>query len=162
MLASGRYATAEVEAALQKLQELGPSAFPFLLKHLDDDRYSYSDEPFISGMNGSGWMNHTVGEAVYLVLKNDLDWVGGYKLRDGADGRAHMPLRIEEYINTRGGLEAWVVAVKDRPRVEVFTEFIDWCMAEEKKRGFPSKKDEEWILGAYLKERAKIEKSGKE
>lgn len=160
--ASGRYATAEVEAAIQKLQELGPSIFPHLLKHLDDDRYSYSDEPFISGMRGSGWMNHTVGEAVDLVLTNDLSWVSGYKLRESADGKAHTPLFIEDYIKTRGGLEAWVAAVKDRSRVEVFTEFIDWCVAEEKKRGFLDKEDEERVLEVYLEKRKEIEESGKE
>jgi hypothetical protein len=158
---SGRYATAEVETAIRKLQELGPSAFPHLLKHLDDDRYSYSDDPFISGIR-SGWMNHTVGEAVDLVLTNELSWVGGYKLRGSADGKTHMPLTIEDYIKTRGGMEAWVAAVKDRTRVAVFTEFIDWCVAEEKKRGFESKEDEDLILGRYLEERKKIEKGGKE
>lgn len=158
--ASGRYATPEVEASIRKLQELGPSAFPHLLKHLDDDRYSYSDEPFISGVNGSGWMNHTVGEAVDLMLTNELSWVGGYKIRDGAYGKAHMPLTIGDYIETRGGMEAWVAAVKDRSRVEVFTEFIDWCVAEEKKRGFPNKEDEERVLGVYLKKRKAIEENG--
>src|SRR5688572_10289639 len=62
---SVRYATAEVEEAIYKLQALGPSAFPYLLKHLHDDRYSYSDQPFISGINSEGWMNHSVGGAVY-------------------------------------------------------------------------------------------------
>jgi hypothetical protein len=159
---SGRYATSEVEASIRKLQELGPSAFPHLLKHLDDDRYSYSDQPFISGIRGGGWMNHTVGEAVDLVLTNELSWVGGYKIRDGADGKAHMPLTIEDYIETRGGMEAWVAAVKDRSRVAVFSEFIDWCVAEEKKRGFESKEDEDLILGRYLDERKKIEEDDKD
>ncbi|MEK7951423.1 hypothetical protein [Luteolibacter soli] len=161
---SGRYATAEVEASIRKLQELGPSAFPHLLKHLDDDRYSYSDQPFVSGINGQGWMNHSVGEAIHeFVLTNDLAWVSGYKLRENAEGKAHHPLRIEDYIKIRGGMEAWVEAVKDRSRASVFTEFIDWCIAEEKKRGFEDKEDEEFILGRYLKKRKEIEDgSGKE
>jgi len=154
---SGRYATAEVESAIRKLQELGPSAFPYLLKHLDDERYSYSDQPLVSGVNGGGWLNHTVGEAVYVVLTNDLSWVSGYKLRESADGKAHMPLTIEDYIKTRGGLEAWVEEVKKRSRVAVFTEFIDWCVTEEKKRGFENKEDEESVLSVYLEKRKAIE-----
>lgn len=161
-LLSGRYATAEVEEAIRKLQALGPSAFPHLLKHLDDDRYSYSDQPFISGINSEGWMNHSVGEAVYgFVLTNDLDWVGGYKSREGANGQGYTPLTFEDYLKARGGLEAWVAAVKDRSRVSVFTEFIDWCVGEERKRGFESKEDEDLILGNYLKERKAIEEAEK-
>jgi hypothetical protein len=160
---SGRYATEEVKMAIIQLQKLGPSAFPHLLKHLDDDRYSYSDEPLISGVNGGGWMNHSVGEAVYLVLTNDLSWVGGYKIRDGADGKSVMPLTIGDFIDTRGGLEAWVETVKDRSRIEVFTEFIEWCVAEEKKRGFASNEEEERVLSNCRKKLEKIEEgSGKE
>lgn len=160
-LPSGRYATAEVEEAIRKLQALGPSAFPHLLKHLDDDRYSYSDQPFISGINGEGWMNHSVREAVYdFVLTGNLDWVGGYKSREGADGKGYTPLTFEDYLKIRGGLEVWVAAVKDRTSVSVFTEFIDWCISEEKKRGFESKEDEEFILGHCLKTRKEIEEAG--
>ncbi|MCW1884843.1 hypothetical protein OKA04_08895 [Luteolibacter flavescens] len=158
---TGRYSTPEVETSIKKLKDLGPAAFPYLIKHLEDDRYSYSDQPFISNSDGPGWSNNSVGSAVYLVLTNGITFAGGYKIREGPDGKDLIPLTITDFIAVRGGMKAWVEAVKDRSRAAVFTEFIDWCIAEEKKRGFKDKEDEDRIVSVYLKKRAEIETPGK-
>ncbi len=152
---NGRFATERVKSALKKLEEMGPPAFPYLLKHLEDERYCFS-ETLPSAVDGGGWMNETVGDAVYLVLSNEFSFVGGYKVRKGADGRSCLPLTFEEFLGARGGIESWVASVKERSREEAFTEFIDWCIAEEGKRGFASKEDETLILSRYQEKRKEL------
>ena len=66
------YMTAEVGNAIVKLKAMGPDIFPALVKHLKDDRYSFSD---IS----AAWLNFTVGDAITEVLSD------GHEI-----GRAHV------------------------------------------------------------------------
>src|SRR5436853_1054319 len=58
---SGIYCTPEVGAAIKSLKEMGPTVFPALVKHLGDDRYSYSGVV-------AAWGNYNVGAASVEVL----------------------------------------------------------------------------------------------
>jgi hypothetical protein len=144
----GIYATERVKTALRKLEEMGPAAFPFLAKHIHDDRYCFTRKP-LSAPSNDYWVNNTVGDAVYGVISMDLTFAGGYKGRDGADGKSFPALGIGDYIEAKGGLEAWAPTVARKSKAEVAKEVIEWCIEEEKKRGFASKEDEAALIERY-------------
>lgn len=152
-----RYATEQVESSIQSLNQLGPASFPHLLAHLDDERYSYSTLLPSRVGAGNGWMNQSVGEAIYQVLSKELCWAGGYKLRDGPDGKSFPAIGFGEFVETRGGLRKWVAEASRKSRIEVYTEVIDWCVAEERKRGFADSDDEKRIMGNLDAKRKAIE-----
>lgn len=144
----GPYATERVKNALPKLEEMGPAAFPFLAKHVDDDRYCFTERP-LSGISNDSWNNCSVGEAVYRVIAMGLSFAGGYKFREGLDGKGFAPLGIGDYIEAQGGLETWAPTVAKKSKAEVAREVIEWCIEEEKKRGFASKEDEAKLIERY-------------
>lgn len=147
--AAGRCATAEVEAAFQKLKAIPPRDYPFLLKHADDDRYSFS----VIGPHGSptmsGWMNHSVGGAIDRIFSNEMEWVGGYKTREAPGGNGGPPPRFSDFIEARGGLEKWVASVADQTRVQIDLQFLEWCVRLEMERGFVDDEQRKWVLERY-------------
>jgi hypothetical protein len=98
---SGRHATPEVETAIQTLMAIAPAEYPHLVKHLLDDRYSYSVIGPFASPTRSGWTNHDVGDAVYMIISNDYhQWMGGYRGR-----RKQSPPTFWEYLDARGGAD---------------------------------------------------------
>lgn len=155
--ASGRCATAGVEAAFQKLKALAPRDYPFLLKHAHDDRYSFS----VIGPHGSptmsGWMNRSVGGAIDQVLCNEMEWVGGYKTREAPGGNGGPPPRFSDFIEARGGLEKWVASVAALTRVQIDLQFLDWCVRLETERGFIDDEQRKWVLERYEAKKREVQ-----
>ncbi len=147
--ASGRCATAEVEAAFQKLKAIAPQDYAFLLKHAYDDRYSFS----VIGPHGSpamsGWMNRSVGDAIDSILSNEMEWVGGYKTRKAPGGNGGPPPRFSDFIEARGGLEKWAASVAALTRVQIDLHFLDWCIRLETERGFVDEEQRKQVLERY-------------
>lgn len=155
---SGRYITKEVAEALEKLERLGPGASPYLLTHLDDDRYSYSTTlPSAVGGDFSGWVMVTVGEVARDVITGGFESGWLYKSREGPDGSGLLPPQFSDYLETQGGLEKWVAANSKNSRSEVFSKFIDWCIASERARGFRTKVDEQQLVARYEAWRLELE-----
>jgi hypothetical protein len=155
--ASGRCATAEVEAAFQKLKALAPRDYAFLLKHAYDDRYSFS----VIGPHGSptmsGWMNHSVGGAIDRIFSNEMEWVGGYKTREAPGGKGGPPPRFADFIEARGGQEKWVASVAALTRVEIDVQFLDWCVRLETERGFIDDEQRKWVLSRYEEKKREVQ-----
>jgi hypothetical protein len=117
---ANRYCTSEVESALKGLKKLGPAIFPALVKHLQDDRYSYSDV-------WAAWLNHTVGDAVMEVLDDGHYAHGGYKSRETPSGFDGSYLSFGDYLKARSAA-AWAEWAKSKSRLDIQIDFIDWCL----------------------------------
>jgi len=146
---SGRCATVEVEAAFQKLKVIAPRDYAFLLKHANDDRYSFSVIAPHGSPTMSGWMNHSVGGAIDRILSNDMEWVGGYKTREAPGGKGGPPPRFSDYIEAHDGLEKWVASVASLTRAQIDLLFLDWCVRLEMERGFIDDEQRKWVLERY-------------
>jgi hypothetical protein len=152
--AVANYSTPEVETALERLKRLGPAIFPMLVKHIGDDRYSYS---FVV----AAWINGTVGESVVEVLDDGHGMHSGYKVRDTPSGTGGGYLFFREYLDARG-VEAWAEWAKNKTRLEIQMDFIDWCIGKENERGYVDEAQKEHVLATYEAARAqvKVEYSG--
>jgi len=144
------YCTPEVEAAIKKLQEMGPTIFPALVNHLGDDRYSYSEVV-------AAWDNCSVGDAVVEVLDDGHYMHCGYKFRDTPSGSDGGYLNFDGYLRARGA-EAWAEWAKSKSRLEIQMDFIDWCIARENERGFIDEAQRKTILGHYETARQEVKK----
>ena len=113
---------------MKNLKQLGPPAFPALVKHLGDDRYSYSDVL-------AAWLNHGVGDAVVEVLDDGHYMYSGYKFRETPSHSGGAYLSFDGYLRARGP-EAWAEWAKSKSRLEVQMDFIDWCILKENERGY--------------------------
>lgn len=143
------YMTPAVSNSISKLKQMGPSIFPALVKHLGDDRYSYSS---IS----AAWDNFTVSDAVIEVLSDGHFMYSGYKGRETPSGSAGY-LSFEDYLIDKRP-EKWAVWAKDETRLEIQMDFIEWCVAKEKLRGFTDADQEKKLLTTYERAREKVRK----
>jgi hypothetical protein len=139
---------------MTKLTKMGPSIFPALIKHLRDDRYSYSD---IS----AAWDNNTVGDAVTEILSDWHYMHSGYKFRRtpaGYSGKySGRYLSFTDYLDDRGA-ESWAEWAKNKSRLEIQMDFIDWCIAKENERGYVDEAQKMQILGLYEAARQRVKK----
>ncbi len=144
---ASRYSTPEVEAALKSLKEMGPAVFPALVKHLGDDRYSYSGVV-------AAWVNYQVGDAVVEVLDDGHYMHSGYKFRKTPSG-SEVYLSFDGYLRARGA-EAWAEWARSKSRLEIQMDFIDWCIEKENGRGFVDEAQKKQVLGNYESARQQI------
>jgi hypothetical protein len=147
---ANRYSTPEVEAALKSLTEMGPAVFPALVKHLGDDRYSYSGVV-------AAWLNFPVGDAVVEVLDDGHYMHSGYKVRETPSGSDGGYLSFDGYLRARGA-EAWAEWAKSKSRLEIQMDFIDWCIEKENARGFVDEAQKKQVLGNYESARQRVKK----
>jgi len=143
----GRYCNPEVDHAIEKLKEMGPPIYSELIKHLDDKRYSFSE---IS----AAWLNHTVRDALIVVLSDENYMHSGYKWRAVVSGSGSY-LSFNDYLDARGPKQ-WAAWASDKTRLAIQYDFIDWCVAEEEKRGFTDAKQREQILDNYRSARERV------
>ncbi|HEY2083910.1 MAG TPA: hypothetical protein VGI88_14095 [Verrucomicrobiae bacterium] len=141
------YTTLQVSNAIAKLKMMGPPIFPALVKHLRDDRYSYSDVV-------AAWDNFTVGDAVCEVLSDGHYMYGGYKFRKTPTG-GDSYLSFKDYLNAKDP-EKWAEWAKDKTRLNIQMDFIDWCVAKENERGFVDEAQKKELLGIYEAERKRV------
>lgn len=138
---AGRYCTPEVDAAITKLRSMGPPIFPELIKHLGDDRYSYSGD-------SDAWLNFTVNDAIIEILDDGYFMHSGYKSRKTPSGAGNNYLAFDDYLAAHGAKE-WAKWAKNKTRLEIQMDFIDWCIKKENERGYVDKAQKKQILGLY-------------
>jgi hypothetical protein len=146
-----RYSTPEVATAITKLRRMGPPIFPELIKHLGDDRYSYSGD-------SDAWLNFTVSDAVIEILDDGYSMHSGYKSRQTPSGSGNLYLSFDDYLTARGA-EDWAKWAKSKTRLEIQMDFIDWCIKKENERGYINKEQEKQILGIYEAARARVKEA---
>ncbi len=143
------YMTAQVSNALVQLKAMGTPIFPALVTHLRDDRYSFS-------ITVAAWENLKVGDAVMEILSDGHDMFGGYKFRKAPSG-FEVYLSFNDYLQARGP-EKWADWAKNKTRLEVQLDFIDWCVSKEKERGFTDESQRKQVLDTYNRAREEVRK----
>ena len=141
------YMTAEVSNALVVLKRAGPRIYPALVKHLYDDRYSYS------GIL-QAWINLSVGYAIGDVLSDGHSTYCGY--RKTPSGFSDN-VSFREYLRKKGP-EKWADWAKNKSKLEIQNDFIDWCISKEKELGFVDDAQQKEILGIYQKAKERVQK----
>jgi len=143
------YMTIQVSNSIASLKQMGPSIFPALMKHLYDDRYSYS-------MILAVWNNETVGDAVVEVLCDGHHMYSGYKWRDTPSGSVGY-LSFPDYLKAKEP-KKWAEWARDKTKLEIQLDFIDWCVAKEEERGFVDEAQKKKLLDTYQQAREKVKK----
>jgi hypothetical protein len=144
------YRTLQVSNAIASLRKMGPPIFPALIKHLHDDRYSYSEII-------EAWDNQTVGEAVIDVLSDGHDMYSGYKWRHTPTGSGGNYLSFADYLKAKNP-EKWAEWAKDKTKLQIQLDFIDWCVEKEKERGFTDEVQKKELLERYEQGRERVKK----
>lgn len=128
------YQIPQVAFAKLKLLKLGLSIFPWLIKYRNDDRYSYSTSQSMNGPPTPAWYDQTVGGVVMDILSeslSDITWPG-YIMRDTPTAPVTAP-NFYDYFRDKGPAK-WAEWAKNKTRVEIQMNFIDWCIAREQRR----------------------------
>ncbi|MCC7422735.1 MAG: hypothetical protein IT428_20840 [Planctomycetaceae bacterium] len=127
-----RKAQEKVYETFFSLQKLGPPAFPYLIEHFGDKRYSFTDDA------GSAARNWSVGAACYDVvryqLQPDKTWRGL-----GKTPRPSYPGHIK--LHDPKSAKHWWETHKGKSLRELQTEALEWIIAEE--THMPEKYDDE-------------------
>lgn len=126
----------------RKLGDYGQAAFPYLLKHLDDNRQSVAFRRVLPS---------TVGDACFCIMRGQLiPLPSDYEMsimREGADGQLHeRPLYAGRDIFDPGTIAAWLEARRYGSLEEMQVETLQWVIDEEKKIGFRNEKDKQDYL----------------
>jgi hypothetical protein len=148
----------KVSEAERKLVNLGQSAFPILVEHLNDPEYSQSfDTALLS--------DFTVGEVCYMIIRRQIEPADrrGYKIREGSDGKSHtMPHYFHSYYKSgqprKDQLSRWWAGHRDKTIQEMQIEALEWTIEEEKRIGFPGRRDRELYLDPLVRKLAELKK----
>lgn len=151
-----RYEHSQVVQARAALEKLGTAIYPALIKHIRDDRYSYSDVM-------AAWWNHPVGDTVIEILAAGQIYHGGYKWRTARDGRSVTMPSFRDYLDEQD-VQQWAKWATSVTKADIQKNFISWGMKKEDELGFsPNKEDgnylsRETILNRYQRALEKLEK----
>ena len=133
-----------VRLAEKKLREKGFEAVPYLVEHLEDIRYSYSER-------FDTWHNHALGEVCFYLIEDVVDFYGcDYEVREGADGKTHEKPSYLWSICMKGEMREWWEQRQTRPLHELRIEALQWTIAEERRIGFKDNAEEQRIMGPLL------------
>jgi hypothetical protein len=138
------YIHPQVEKAREQLVAMGTEIYPALVKHLDDDRYSYS------GVYAA-WVNHSVGQMIVDIMATGIEpHMGSYKSRQNPNGY-NGPPSFEQMAKELGGFDKYASQAKGRSKVELQREYVEWHVAKERSYGFIDNEQERKVIEEYLK-----------
>jgi hypothetical protein len=133
-----------VNEARERLVAMGTDIYPELAEHIDDDRYSYS---FVS----AAWLNQTVGDMIARIMADGIEpHVGSYKSRENPKGNNYPP-SFDQMVREGYGYRRYAFHAKERSKPELQREYVRWHIARERDNGFIDKKQEQLIIGDYVK-----------
>ena len=121
-----------VSAAYYELKSMGKDAFPYLIKHFGDERYSHE-------RSYSTFISHTVGDACQFLVDDQVDLRGmSYKSRETPTGNSMgYEVQFEAYVKSKyGTYAAWWRNNKTLSLTEMRVNFCSWRIHKEKRLGF--------------------------
>jgi hypothetical protein len=149
LLEPSAYEHPKVSAATEQLVAMGTVAFPELVKHLNDRRYSYS-------ATSATWINFPVGVRVQEILSNEMEPCGrGY---DSAKVEAReTPTGIQERSTfpdyfAQLELTKWADRAARLGRNAIRREFVRWYVDQEENHGFVDDKQRVLVIGPCVEE----------
>ena len=131
-----------VSDAYYKLKAMGKDAFPFLLNHFDDQRYSHQRV-------SATFYPVSVGEACRHIIDEQVDPRGMmYKSRESPNG-SEMGFHFEAYVRKQfGSYAAYVRANRTTSLRDMRIEVAKSRIAHEKSAGFVSEEQRNQMLGS--------------
>jgi hypothetical protein len=133
-----------VRKAEARLRQKGFEAVPYLMEHLEDARYSYSE--FFGE-----WHNHALGEVCFYIIEDLIDFYGfDYETREAADGKVMEKPSYLWSIARDGRMQEWWKERKGRSLGELQLEALQWTIEQERAHGFKDKAQEEQVMGPLL------------
>jgi hypothetical protein len=129
-----------IQDAYEKLESLGLAAFPDLAANADDPRYSFS-------RIYAAWHNHSVGDACYLIMEEQIDSRDfGYKSRNAANGKSIIQPQYIWTMRETTGLPAWWQSRQTRSLRDLQIESLQWTINREQTAGFTDDAQRHQIL----------------
>ena len=110
-----------------------------------------------SSTSGGARKQFPISDAVVEVLDDGHYGYSGYKWRDTPSGSGAGYLSFHAYLKARDA-EAWAEWAKAKPQLDIQLDFINWCIGEEKERGFVDEAQKTKILGRYEHARQQVKK----
>lgn len=140
-----------VSAAYYELKSMGKSAFPYLIKHMSDERYSHE-------RSWSIFVSHTVGDACRFIIESQVCPAGmGYKSRESPKGMIMgHEVHFESYVKSKyGSYAAWWRNNRSKSILEMRVAFSEWRIGKEKRIGFVDEKQQKRMQKSF--ERMRVE-----
>jgi hypothetical protein len=131
----------QVDRAISKLRQLGPRAFPFLIKRWGDERYCLTAEDSISG----AFLHKTVGQVCRAIIFDQLQPYGTWPKGYSPDHTRRPPRRPGypgTFLGSPESAKKWWKKNKDKALDQMQLDALDWIIAEEAKRSGDFKDEE--------------------
>ena len=134
-----------VSDAYYELKSMGKDAFPHLIKHFGDNRYSHE-------RSYSTFISHTVGDACQFLIDEQVDPRGmSYKSRDTPTGNTMgHAVMLEAYVQSKyGSYAAWWRNNKNLSLTEMRVNFCNWRINKEKRLGFVDADQRDGMMDSF-------------
>jgi hypothetical protein len=119
-----------VDGVIDQLVKMGEHAFPQLIQHVDDERYSYT-----SRWMGESHVNYSVGSVCFRVVRVQVELYCAYTRNDPRTDR-QLRWLVRKGNESTQALEAWWRKHNKKSLREMQLEATEWALAFERKRGF--------------------------
>jgi hypothetical protein len=129
-------------AAREKLLSMGIAAFPYLVQHADDPRYSYT-------ACYSAYRNHSVGYACCRIIEKQIEPAYRPTPHRQSDGTHYIP---STYLQSQGDLTRWWASHSRMSLRELSIEATKWSIAQEERADFKTQEDRDRSLQPLRKQ----------
>jgi len=138
----------------KKIEEKGMDAFPYLIEHYNDDRYSITYE---TSWNGC-WYNASVGSECADIVHKQLQPLGPFRV-NATDAGDKRPYYDFHFLYSKDTMQSWYKTNKDKSLRELQIEVLEWTITEEKKKNDPKYDEDIKYLSQELDKLKKSDKS---
>jgi hypothetical protein len=131
-----------VSDAYYELKSIGKDAFPYLIKHFNDNRYSHE-------RSYSTFISHSVGDACKFLVEEQIDPRGmSYKWRESPNGSVMgYDVLFEAFVKSNyGSYASWWRNNRNHTLLEMRLAFCNWRINKEKQLGFVDDDQENEML----------------
>jgi hypothetical protein len=142
----------QVYDARLKIYQLGTKAFPYLLAHIDDERYSFVGD---SGPTDQTW---TVGKHSRDIVRSQVEaYSNWWSFSAGAEdedprSRERRPSYCAQFFKDKKTAAAWWEKHQSKTLYEIQVEALQWVIAEEASKPNDFSNEEKKYLDSKLKE----------
>lgn len=123
-----------IAAAYDALSSNIEASLPILMKHINDERFSYVHEVFVNGV----FQTANVSAASYILVVQHVEVYRKAVTKHDGEGRSQS---LDFIHDECGGIEKWWKKRKGRPLAELQREGIDWALKQPRPEYFTAK---EW------------------
>ncbi|MFN7889164.1 MAG: hypothetical protein ACK5OC_02635, partial [Pirellula sp.] len=119
----------DIFLAYRELCKLGPKAFPFIIPHLGDKRYSLTAD------GGAADVNFTVGQLCFSAIDLQLQPYKTYSRGEGdprnRPSRPHYLAKLD--LRDPAKTQDWIDSLKNKTLLQLQIEVLEWVIEEESK-----------------------------